>query len=179
MKRLLLLVSSVSLVACSNNDPTPDASVCGAVKELHCYVTVVCDNATSHRDLDLCDKSNDGPTIEEKAIAKARTLISCGGGAPLAATCTAPLDAITCPIGFDLEDTSVCIPGSTYGVDTSEICSDLPDTDNACGHACDREALYEYTTDGVFTTYTCETATSHKQYVVGAAPRLGNGARLP
>lgn len=167
-----------ALAACVSHPAPPDAGPCpDGVKEIDCEVAVECAGAPSHTEITLCDRSNDGPQLEARASAAAAQLVSCSAGPEtFAATCTAAPDAITCPLGFELEDATVCIPGTTYDADTTDLCQHLPAAQGACSVACDRAALYAYAIDGAFTTYTCET-TDGVQFVVGAAPMTGNGAR--
>jgi hypothetical protein len=166
------------MVACSSKPDAPDAGMCNGVKELDCNVTVTCAGVPSPASVVLCDKSNDAQMIEQRADMAIAAETSCSGGeVTFAATCTAAPTAITCPEGFELEDSTVCIPGMPYDADTSGICGNLPQDAGACSFACNRTALYAFAVDGKFTTYTCPTADMKRQFIVGAAPMIGDGSR--
>ena len=101
MRRIVVTaVLGVVVMACSSKTAGPDASACGEVKQVDCDVTVTCNMVDSHAHVSLCAKSNDGPTIEQMAKDQVAPTTSCTTGATFDAKCTAPIEAINCPIGF-------------------------------------------------------------------------------
>jgi len=123
----------------------------------------------------LCDDSSDGPTLEGKARTMAAAMYACSDGGTFVATCTTNKTAFSCPTGDELENVTVCIPGSTYDVDTSAICANLPANKGACSVACDRSMLYAFATSG-YHVEPC-TSTTGVVYQVIAAPMTGDGSR--